>query len=120
MGDDTSLRPGSGQDVSRRLDRLEQNHADLSGRVTMLSGAVERVELNQKHAEELNKLRFDALDAGVKTIDSTLERFMSHIVAWREGVDSFLAQGKLLGRIVVLLVSSNLIAITAAIFAAMK
>lgn len=142
-------RPGSAQDLSRRMDRMEENHANLAREVGTLAGTVARVELNQKHAEELNKLRFDALDTAIKAIDGTLERFMGRINAivtgevklpqaaqgermvaeyleWRKGVDTRLdnqdvlnGQVKLLGRLALLLVPSNLIAVAAAIYASL-
>ena len=60
---------------------MEQNHELLAKEVAGLTGTVARVEINQKHAEELNKLRFDALDQSIKNIDGTLERFMGRVNA---------------------------------------
>jgi len=127
------------------MDRMEEKHDDLAREVGALTTTVGRVELNQRHAEELNTLRFGALDTAVKSIDETLGRFMGRIEgfisgevettqaragremvrdyeAWREKVngrleahDKFETQGRLLGRIAVLLVASNVIAIIAAI-----
>lgn len=54
------------------MDALERNHGDLSLTVA-------RVEQNQKHAEELNKLRFDALEASVRSLGSQLSEFMKRI-----------------------------------------
>lgn len=76
-----ATRPGSGPDVSRRLDRMEARQDTIEVKVTDLSAVVSRVELNQKHAEDLAVLRFGALDTAVKSIDGTLERFMGRINA---------------------------------------
>lgn len=46
-----------------------------------LSAVVNRVELNQQHATELAQLHYQAMDTSIKTIDSTLERFMGRINA---------------------------------------
>ncbi len=87
MGGDMSdepespTRPGSSADLSRRMDRMERRQDTIETKVTDLAGVVGRVELNQKHAEELSILRFNALDGAVKNIDGTLERFMGRINA---------------------------------------
>lgn len=123
---------------------MEQNHAALAKDVASLAGTVSRVETNQKHAEELSKLRFDSLDVSVGTIRETLDRFMGRINAiisgevrlpqseqmmtdyfnWRAGVDRSLdeqavlnGQVRMLGRLAVLLVSTNVVAVVAAVFA---
>lgn len=148
--EESAPRPGSPTDLSRRMDRLEQNHEALVGQVVSLAGTVARVELNQQHAEELNKLRFGALDQAVGSIAEKLDTFMARVEGvitgevqtaqsrrgqelvadyqqWRAGVedrldkhDRFETQGRLLGRIAVLMVTSNLIAIIAAVAAFMK
>lgn len=129
------------------MERVERNHEALARDVNALAGTVQRVELNQKHAEELTKLRFDALDNGIRTVDKTLERFMDRINAivsgevklpqaeqgeklvadylgWRDTVEKrldsgavFEAQGKLIGRIAMILLTSNVIAIVSAVLA---
>lgn len=99
------------------MDRLEQNHELLARDVTTLSATVARVELNQTHAADLNKLRFDALDVGLGTLKSTLDAFMARIngvvsgeiklpqavqgeqlvadyLAWRKVVDGRLEDGE--------------------------
>lgn len=119
-------------DTARRLDRIEAKYDDLSGRVDGLAGTVERVELNQKHAEELNRLRFDALDAAQKATHEDLKQFMRRIEGiitgevqlpsavegkalvddykrWRGGVDTTLTQTRLLGRIAVILATSGVV-----------
>lgn len=143
-------RPGSTVDLSRRMDRMEEKHDDLAREVAGLTTTVGRVELNQKHAEELNTLRFSALDTAVRTIDTKLEQFMARIEGiitgeiqtaqskqgaeilgeyqvWRTSVearldkhDTFETQGRLLGRIAVLLFTSNVIAFIAALAALVK
>jgi len=129
------------------MDRMEEKHDDLAREVQGLTATVARVELNQTHAAELNGLRFSALDTAVGTLTGNLAAFMSRIEGiisgeivtaqsktgaemvedyrkWRDEVedrlnahDKFETQGRLLGRIAVLLVTSNLIAFVAAIAA---
>ena len=140
-------RPGSTVDLSRRMDRMETKYDDLATEVGSLKATITRVEVNQKHAEELNTLRFSALDTAVGTVGTKLDAFMERIdklitgetqtaqskqmlddyQRWREDVDTrldrhdtFETQGRLLGRIAVLLVTSNVIAIIAAIAALAK
>jgi hypothetical protein len=129
------------------MDRMEEKHDDLAREVQGLTATVARVELNQTHAAELNTLRFSALDTAVGGIGGKLDNFINRIEGivsgeivtaqsksgaemvedyrtWRSGVedrldrhDKFETQGRLLGRIAVLLVTSNLIAFVAAIAA---
>jgi predicted transcriptional regulator len=154
MIDEPMPKAGSFQDLSRRMDRMEQRQDDQAREMTTLAGAVARVEDNVKHQAELNKLRFDSLDTATVTIRETLERFMGRINAiisgevrlptseallkdwseWREEVEKRQAasedrlaeqavlngQVRLLGRIAVLLVTSNVIAIFAGIAAFLK
>lgn len=61
------------------MDRLEQNHEALARDVTTLSATVARVELNQTHASELNKLRFDSLDTSITGVAGNLTSFMARI-----------------------------------------
>ena len=140
MTETTEARPGSAADLSRRMDRIEGKYEDLAKQVAGLTSTVERVELNQQHAEELNKLRFGSLEQGMGTIAGKLDNFMARIEGmidgtvqttqtreaqervrdyeeWRSQVDADRARLHLLGRLAVLLVSSNLLAIGAAIYA---
>lgn len=82
MSDDETVsrsRPGSGPDLAHRMDRMEQKHEDLAKEVASLSSVVSRVEANQEHARELNTLRFDALDTGLKSLSGQLGDFMRRI-----------------------------------------
>ena len=72
-------RPGSGPDLSRRMDNIERRQNDIETEVRTLALTVGRVEQNQNHAAELNKLRFDAIDTGVKTLTTDLTGFMARI-----------------------------------------
>lgn len=135
---------GSNKDLARRMDRQERNHAALAKDVASLAGTVERVALNQQHSDELTKLRFDSLDTGLGTLKDTLDRFMGRInalitgevrmpqaeqmvneyLAWRASVDKALddqavmnGQVRLLGKLAVLLITSNIASIAVAIFA---
>lgn len=74
-------RPGSTADLLHRIDRLEQRQDGIERQVSGLATTVDRVEINQKHAEELAVLRFGSLDSAVKAVDATLERFMGRINA---------------------------------------
>jgi transcriptional regulator with XRE-family HTH domain len=165
-GNDLTPRAGSTQDVVRRMDRMEQKHEDLAREVGVLSSTVARVEQNQTHAAELNKLRFDSLDTGIGSVKDTLDRFMGRVegiitgeiqtaqtktgqemvadyVKWRketderlsrtstpewrdevekrlDSFDKFETQGRLLGRITVILLGGNAIAIIGVIAALLK
>lgn len=81
MNDETTPtpKPGSYIDLSRRMDRMEENHAVLAKEVGTLTGTVARVELNQRHAEELTKLRFDAIDTSLGTVTGKLDSFVTRI-----------------------------------------
>ena len=148
--DETPPRPGSTVDLSRRMDRMEEKHDDLAREVQGLTATVARVELNQKHAEELNTLRFTALDTAISSVSGKLDGFMARVEGivsgeietaqsrtgaglvedyreWRAEVDGrldkyekFETQGRLLGRIAVLLVTSNVIAFVAAFAAIVR
>lgn len=74
-----SPRLGSSADLARRLDRLEINHEQLAKDVSTLSGTIQRVEQNQTHLEELNRLRFNALDTSVGTLTSKLDNFIARV-----------------------------------------
>lgn len=76
-----ATRPGSTADISRRVDRLERNLEELSRDFAQLTGTVNRVEANQNHAEELNKLRFTALDTSVSSLSTDLKGFMARVEA---------------------------------------
>lgn len=143
---DVEARPGSGLDLSRRMDAMEKKHEELAKEVASLAGTVARVEQNQVHAAELNKLRFDALDLSIGNVGATLERFMGRInaivagevkmpqaeegerlvadyQAWRKEVDTdreeqavLNGQVRLLGKLAVILVTSQVLAIVAALY----
>lgn len=132
MEPSTPARAGSALDLSRRMDRIESRQDDQGRALAALSGTVERVELNQRHAEELNKLRFDALDASLSLHAGKLDNFMTKIdniltgvtelpaaregremvsdyKIWRQGVDTTLTQTRLWGRIATVLASSGVL-----------
>jgi hypothetical protein len=136
-------RAGSGPDLARRMDRIEGRQDSIELEVRTLAATVGRVELNQAHATELAKLRFDAIDNGMKAGFSELGAFQQRIegildgsiqtqqqrqgaeiladyLSWRKTVDSFMTQGRFLGRLAVILVSTNIIAIVVAVGAALN
>lgn len=72
-------RVGSNADLARRMDRMETRQDTMESKVTDLTAVVTRVEQNQNHVAELNKLRFDALDTGVKTVDTKVSAFITRM-----------------------------------------
>jgi hypothetical protein len=121
MSDDDappSLRAGSGADLARRMDSIEKRQDGIEQEVRTLTATVVRVEQNQNHGEELNKLRFDALTAAVGNVGGTLAAFITRIegivtgetetaqsrqgrellrdyLEWRETVDDHIEKSKL-------------------------
>ncbi len=61
------------------MDRLEAKHDELAEDVTSLKGTVARVETNQMHAAELNKLRFDSLEASMTALGGKFDAFTHRI-----------------------------------------
>ncbi len=68
-----------------RLDRIEQRQDDMERAIHALESTVGRVEQNQAHAEELNRLRFNSLDTAVLTLSTDLKGFMARIEAMISG-----------------------------------
>lgn len=129
------------------MDRMEQNHEQVTRDLASLTGTVTRVELNQTHADELNKVRFASLDRSVEGVSGKLDAFMSRIegiitgeiqlpmareyderrkdlAAWRDGVDGrldghdkFETQARLLGRLAIVLLTTNVISVVVAAIA---
>lgn len=58
---------------------MEQRQDNIETEVRTLSATVARVEQNQAHATELNRLRFDALDTGLKSLAGQLDGFMKRV-----------------------------------------
>lgn len=119
-GDDGEFQPRAGTyaDLARRMDRQEERHEDLAKEVAGLTATMGQVVQNQKHAEELNELRFKAQNTAVSQLDThitdvahDLKGFMLRIdgiisgevetvqtrqgqaiiadfMSWRKGVDS--------------------------------
>ena len=86
--DETTFQPpraGTYADLARRMDRMELKHEDLAKDVATLTATVGQVVLNQKHAEELNELRFKSLDTAVGQIGSDLKGFMARIEGMVDG-----------------------------------
>lgn len=129
-------KAGSYADLARRVDRVETNVANLQGTVS-------EVVLNQRHAEELNRLRFTALDSSVASVGVTLTTFITRmesilsgetqttvsraeeqaeedLLAWRGRVNDFMTQGRLIGTLVKVAVAGNAIALLAGIAAFLK
>ncbi len=71
-------RPGSSQDLARRVERLETE-------VMSLTASVQRVEINQEHAETLNKVRFEGLGTSIQLIGGKLDAFMARIEGLIDG-----------------------------------
>lgn len=96
---------------------MEQRQDSIETEVRTLSATVQRVEQNQSHAVELNKLRFDSLDTGLKSLGGQMTDFIKRIEgilsgevetiqskqgqaiisdynSWRKGVDADIAELK--------------------------
>ena len=132
------------------MDRMEARQDSIETEVRTLAATVARVETNQIHSTELNRLRFDALDSGLRAVSGQLADFLKRFEGilsgevdtaqsragrelvedyreWRASVDAaldshdtFVTQGKLLARVGVLLVSTNIVAVVVAIAAAVN
>jgi hypothetical protein len=61
------------------MDRMEQRQDSMESTLASLSGTVARVESNQNHAEELNKLRFDGMKTSIDTLTGTVGAFIARI-----------------------------------------
>lgn len=79
LQEDSPSRPGSTVDLSRRMDRMEISHEALAREVGVLTTTISRVEMNQNHAEELNKLRFDALGNTLSGIETKIGTFITRV-----------------------------------------
>jgi hypothetical protein len=88
MSDEQS--PGT---TNARLSRLEAKYDDLAKQVEGAVSTITRVELNQTHAEELNKLRFGSLDSAVGSLSADLKGFMTRIDGLVSG-EQTTAQGR--------------------------
>jgi len=143
-----SARPGTTADLSRRMDRMEVSHEVLAKEVAGLTTTIARVELNQNHAEEVNKLRFDSIALGLSTLESKVTTFITRIESiidgsastaqsrageqmvkdyrlWRDSVevrldeaDTLAIQLRFLSRIIVALTGGSLIATACAVYVA--
>lgn len=143
---DTPTRAGSGVDLAHRMDRIEKRQDSVEDSVRTLTATVTRVAQNQNHAEELSKLRFNALDVAVSGLTAQLGAFITRIEGvitgeiqtaqsrsgaelvadykrWRASVEErFDAQAvmngqvKLLGRIAWALLTTNILSIAAAVW----
>ena len=71
----TPPRAGTFADLSRRMDRMELRQDNAENRLTELTASVTRIELNQSHATELSKLRFDSLDTGLNALKLQVSDF---------------------------------------------
>lgn len=86
--DETTLQPpraGTYADLARRMDRMEIKHEDLAKDVAVITATVGQVVLNQKHAEDINELRFKSLDTAVGQIGSDLKTFITRIEGMIDG-----------------------------------
>ena len=143
MSEEVSPRAGTFADLARRIDRIESRLDAQEVEFRSMSAAVARLSQNQDHATELSKLRFDALETGQRAIGAQLTSFMQRVEGlisgevqteqtrqgremvddyqrWRRDVDGDRAKVALLGRLGVLLISTNVIAIVVAIGAAVS
>ncbi len=79
MPDSPDAKPGTYVDLARRMDRMESAHESLAKEVGGLTTTIARVEMNQTHAEELGKLRYDSLVDSVNQIKSKMDLFIDRI-----------------------------------------
>jgi len=130
------------------MDRMEVSHEVLAKEVAGLTTTIARVELNQNHAEEVNKLRFDSIALGLSTLESKVTTFITRIESiidgsastaqsrageqmvkdyrlWRDSVevrldeaDTLAIQLRFLSRIIVALTGGSLIATACAVYVA--
>lgn len=112
-------RAGTGADLARRMDRMENRQDSMEQTLANLGATVARVETNQAHAEELNKLRFESQKQGLDTLTGTVGAFIARIdgiisgeietaqskqglrimtdyLAWRERVDTHIDESTVL------------------------
>ena len=136
-------RAGTIADLGRRMDRIEGRHETLESEVRALTATVSRLEQNQVHSLELNKLRFDALDTGIRANGNQLTEFIRRVEGlisgevqteqtrqgremvedyqrWRRDVDGDRARLSRLGRLAIIALGGNALAIAAAVYAAIK
>jgi hypothetical protein len=76
---DDTPRPGTGVDLSRRMDRMEQRQDKMEASLNELQVVTARVESNQKHADEIAGLRHDALKTGLDALGNTVGIFITRI-----------------------------------------
>lgn len=86
-----NARPGSGVDLSRRIDRLETTHEALSKEVGGLSTTITRVELNQQHAEEINKLRYDSMHTAIGQVEVGLQAHSDKVTIFMERIEKIMS-----------------------------
>jgi hypothetical protein len=73
------------------MDRLETAHEALVVQVSGLSTTIARVEQNQTHSEELEKLRWDALNLSLNQMDARVQRQTERLTAFIERIDKILS-----------------------------
>lgn len=83
-------RAGSGPDLARRMDRMETRQEAQEAEVKVLSATVSRVELNQKHAEELNVLRFASLDTAVNSTKAAVDAVRADLSGFMKRIEGML------------------------------
>jgi seryl-tRNA synthetase len=90
MSEEQTARPGTTADLSRRMDRMEVSHEALAREVAGLTTTIGRVELNQNHAEELNKLRFDSVNQSIVQVEGKLDKHASSFNAFIERIEGII------------------------------
>ena len=143
MSETVEPRAGTYADLARRIDRIESRLDAQEVEFRSMASAVARLTQNQEHATELSKLRFDALETGQRAIGAQLTAFMQRVEglitgevqteqtrqgremvedyqAWRRDVDGDRARLSLLGRLAIIALGGNALAIAAAVYAAIK
>ncbi len=86
-----SARPGTAADLSRRMDRMEIAHESLAREVAVMTTTIARVELNQSHAEELHKLRYEATTAAVSGVETELKQHGDRVTTFIDRIEKVIS-----------------------------
>lgn len=69
---------------------MELAHESLAKEVGALTSTISRVELNQTHAEELNKLRFDAVTQSIVQVETKLDKYSTVMYGFIERIEKII------------------------------
>lgn len=138
--EDSTSRPGSGADLSRRMERIEARQDEQAREQADLKSAVARVEQSIVHQNQLYERDFKSLNESVGRMGSVLDKFMARMEGlidgsiettqtrqgrelvedyqdWRREVDADRTRIHFLGRVVTFLLTTNVLALAAGLYA---